>query len=84
MMTIQLPRDVESSINAEVLNGHFGSVDEAIADAWRTFLRQKPKPQAPTGPGWIGSMRDAADELDEAVAHAMKLRGQPWRVPAGE
>jgi hypothetical protein len=29
-------------------------------------------------------MRDAADELDEAVEHAMKLRQQAWRSPAGE
>jgi Arc/MetJ-type ribon-helix-helix transcriptional regulator len=41
-MTIQLPKDVESSINAEVLRGHFASVDDAIAEAWHTFLRQKP------------------------------------------
>jgi hypothetical protein len=32
------------------------------------------------GPGSIGAMRDAADELDEVVAHAMKLRSEePWR-----
>ena len=83
-MNIHLPNDVESSINAEVLSGHFASVDDAIAEAWRTFLRQKPQAQHPAGPGSIGAMRDAADELDEAVEHAMKLRQQPWRIPAGE
>lgn len=83
-MTIHLPKDVESSINAEVLSGHFASVDDAIAEAWRTFLRQKPPAQRPTGLGSIGAMRDAADELDEAVEHAMNLRQQPWRVPASE
>lgn len=30
-MTIQLPKDVESSINVEVLRGHSASVDDAIA-----------------------------------------------------
>lgn len=83
-MTIQLPKDVESSINAEVLSGHFASVDDAIAEAWRAFLRQKPLAQHPTGLSSIGAMRDAADELDEAVEHAMNLRQQPWRIPASE
>jgi hypothetical protein len=36
------------------------------------------------GQGSIGAMRDAADELDEVVEHAMKMRQQPWRLPAGE
>jgi Arc/MetJ-type ribon-helix-helix transcriptional regulator len=83
-MTIHLPKDVESSINAEVLSGHFASVDDAIAEAWRTLLRQKPQAPHPTGVGSIGAMRDAADDLDEAVEHAMKLRQQAWRIPAGE
>jgi Arc/MetJ-type ribon-helix-helix transcriptional regulator len=83
-MTIQLPKDIESSINAEVVSGHFASVDDAIAEAWRSFLRQKPQAQHPAGLGSIGAMRDAADELDEAVEHAMNLRQQPWRVPASE
>ncbi|HZW33153.1 MAG TPA: hypothetical protein VFF52_20725 [Isosphaeraceae bacterium] len=34
-MTIHLPSDVENSIRAEVQSGHFASVDEAIALAWR-------------------------------------------------
>ena len=83
-MTIHLPEDVESSINTEVLRGHFASADDAIAEAWRAFLRRNPQAQHPTGPGSIGAMRDAADELDEAVEHAMNLRQQAWRIPAGE
>jgi len=83
-MTIQLPKDVESSINVEVLRGHFASVDDAIAEAWRAFVRQQPQVQHSTGLGSIGAMRDAADELDEAVDHAMSLRQRPWRIPAGE
>jgi Arc/MetJ-type ribon-helix-helix transcriptional regulator len=38
-MTINLPKDVESSINAEVVSGHFASADEAIAEAWRQYLK---------------------------------------------
>ena len=84
MMTVHLPEDVESSINAEVLSGHFASVNDAIAEAWRTFLRQKSQAQHPAGQGSIGAMRDAADELDEAVEHAMNLRQRPWRQSPGE
>ena len=83
-MTIHLPKDVETSINAEVLSGHFASVDEAIAEAWRNFQQKKTQAQPPAGLGSIGAMRDAAAELDEAVEHAMNLRQQPWKVPAGE
>ncbi len=36
------------------------------------------------GQGSLGAMRDAADELDEAVEHAMQLRQRTWRLPHGE
>ena len=52
-MTINLPKDVESSINAEVLSGHFASPDDALAAAWRAFQQQRRQEQAtaqyPTG-----------------------------------
>jgi Arc/MetJ-type ribon-helix-helix transcriptional regulator len=41
MITIDLPNDVESSIRAELLSGRFASVGEALAVAWRSFLRQR-------------------------------------------
>ena len=34
--------------------------------------------------GSLGAMRDAAEELDEAVEHAMQLRQRAWRLPDGE
>jgi hypothetical protein len=35
--------------------------------------------------GSIGAMRDDADLLDAAVAHAMKVREErPWRLSPGE
>ncbi len=83
-MTIHLPNDLESSIRAEVTSGHFASVDDAIAEAVRSFLRQRKPPAVDTGMGSIGGMRDAADELDEAVEHAMNLRQRPWRLSPGE
>ena len=39
-MTIHLPNDLESSIEAVVHSGRFASVDDAMAEAARLLLRQ--------------------------------------------
>jgi Arc/MetJ-type ribon-helix-helix transcriptional regulator len=90
-MTIHLPTDLETSIEAAVHSGRFASVDDAMAEAARLLLRtikqepSVPKPNASTPPPLLGSMRDAADELDEIVAEAMKRRREePWRAIPGE
>ena len=92
-MTIHLPQDVESSIQSAVQSGQFASVDDAMTAAARLLLRSlKQSPQAATPIGretkpdpLLGSMRDAADELDEIVAEAMKRRREePWRAIPGE
>jgi hypothetical protein len=84
-MTLYLPKDVERDILAEVHSGHFASVDDALAEAWRSFRRQR-QPVAPIpGPGFIGALRDDAELLDQAVEHAMKVREErPWRLAPGE
>jgi Arc/MetJ-type ribon-helix-helix transcriptional regulator len=38
-MTIHLPHDIESSIQAAVHSGHFASVDDAMTEAARLLLR---------------------------------------------
>jgi Arc/MetJ-type ribon-helix-helix transcriptional regulator len=38
-MTIHLPPELESSIRAEVLSGHFASEDDMVAAAVRDYLR---------------------------------------------
>ena len=88
-MTIHLPNDLESSIQAAVNNGRFASVDDAMAEAARLLLRKLAQGQqaSPTGdasdPGpdpFLGSMRDAADELDQIVADAYRRRREEtWR-----
>jgi Arc/MetJ-type ribon-helix-helix transcriptional regulator len=84
-MTIHLPNDFESSIRDEVASGHFASVDDAIAEAVRSFLQQRKPPATHTGMGLIGALREDADLLDQAVEHAMKVREErPWRLNAGE
>jgi putative addiction module CopG family antidote len=90
-MTIKLPDDLERFIRAEVHRGHFASEDDAVAAAVRLLRRQLS--QAATvgqpvtaGPDPVlGALRDAADELDEVVAEAMRQRErQPWRLSPGE
>ena len=84
-MTIRLPEDVEKSVLAEVHRGHFASIDEALAEAWRAFERQRPTSGKNTELGSIGAMRADAEFLDQAVEHAMKVREErPWRLNAVE
>ena len=39
-MTIHLPPDIERSIQAAVHNGHFASVDDAMAEAASLLLQR--------------------------------------------
>lgn len=90
-MTIQLPNDLEVSVREAVQGGRFASVDDAMAEAVRLLLSelaagsQSADKTANPGLGSIGAMRDDADLLDQAVAHAMKVREErPWRLSALE
>jgi Arc/MetJ-type ribon-helix-helix transcriptional regulator len=93
-MTITLPNELESSIQAAVQSGRFASVDDAMAEAARLLLRElergqlAERPSNANDPGpdlFLGSMRDAADELDEIVADAYrKRREETWRDIAVE
>ena len=88
-MTITLPDDLESRVEATVRSGRFTSVDDAMAEAARLLLRELDRGQQAKPPGesndlgpdpFLGSMRDAADELDEIVADAYrKRREETWR-----
>lgn len=91
-MTIRLPKDLESRVEAAVASGRFASVDEAMVEAARLLLLEieRTKPAMPpaneknAGFGSIGAMRHAADELDEMVADAYARRNEPWREIAVE
>ncbi len=86
-MTIHLPSDLESSIQAEVANGRFATVDEAMAEAARLLLKemrlrnaQQPTLTAVNSVGSIGALREDAELLDEIVADAYRQRREePWR-----
>ena len=87
-MTIHLPHDVESSLQAAVRSGHFASLDEAMTEAARRLLRelklghQPPQPvpsDTPPDPV-LGCMREDAELMDEIVADAYRhRREETWR-----
>jgi Arc/MetJ-type ribon-helix-helix transcriptional regulator len=88
-MIIQLPPDIESSIEAIVHSGQFASVDDAMTEAARLLL-QKLKQLPPAARGstpdpLLGSMADHAELMDEIVEDAMRHREQqPWRLTTSE
>ena len=72
-------------------SGHFASINDALAEAWRCFQRQQQMPM--TGPGAVaavtdpllGSMSDHAELMDQIVEDAMRYREQqPWRLTTGD
>ena len=93
-MDIRLPEDLERSVHSLIRGGRFASVDEAMAEAARLLVRESDHAPEALPPGiasdpgpdlFLGSMRDAADELDEIVADAYrKRREETWRDLAGE
>ena len=88
-MTIHLPNELEQSIQAMVHTGRFASIDDAMAEAARLLLREvkqtPPSANATDNDPLLGSMADAADELDAIVADAMKRRREePWRTVSVE
>jgi Arc/MetJ-type ribon-helix-helix transcriptional regulator len=89
-MMIHLPKALKSSIEAAVHNGHFASVDDAMAEAARLLVRNLERalpPVARTGVvqppdralGSIGAMHEDAELLDEIVADAYRRRREDKR-----
>ena len=87
-MTIHLPPELESSLQAAVHNGHFASVDEAMAEAARQLLRNLKPSHQPMPPAAddnlpdpvLGCMRDDAELMDKIVADAYRHRQEEtWR-----
>lgn len=85
-MTIHIPNELESSIQAAVDNGHFATLDDAMTEAARMLLadlkNRESASYATPDPalGSIGAMSDADDELDAIVADAYRKRNEEtWR-----
>ena len=91
-MTIHLPPDIESWIQAAVHSGRFASLDEAMSEAASLLVQRLNQEQAqakpvtqPSADPLLGAWREDADLLDEIVEHAMKVREErPWRLAASE
>lgn len=67
-MTIHLPEDLESSIRAEVDRGRFASVDEAVAEAVRTYFQQEVPGVAGPDPAGVPSGRKPIWEQIQEIA----------------
>ena len=86
-MTIHLPDELESSVQAAVQSGRFDSVDDAMAEAVRLLLRELNLGQQPIHSSVnrdddpvLGCMRDDAELMDEIVADAYRHRQEDtWR-----
>jgi len=82
-MTIHLSKELEQFVHDAILTGRYATEDDVFNDALERLRRQTPFPTP--GMGSIGAMRDDAELLDQAVAHAMKVREErPWRLSPGE
>jgi Arc/MetJ-type ribon-helix-helix transcriptional regulator len=88
-MTIDLPKDVERSIKTEVLNGHFASASDAVAEAWRDFIQQRARTQpAKTmtvdelhrqmlADGLLSELPNTAEDIDDEGEPPVEISGEP-------
>jgi Arc/MetJ-type ribon-helix-helix transcriptional regulator len=91
-MTIQLPTDLESSIQAAVDGGRYASVDDAMAEAARLLLRQidqdRLEPKTSTDPSPDLTVEEIADqELQRRLLEAgiiSEIKPPPRLLPARE
>jgi Arc/MetJ-type ribon-helix-helix transcriptional regulator len=77
-MTIRLPEDLESSIRAEVLSGHFASEDDVVAAAVRDDLRRQQQARhgddATAGPNVPADEEPSDQELQRRLFEAGVIR----------
>jgi Arc/MetJ-type ribon-helix-helix transcriptional regulator len=86
-MTIHLPNDVERDILAEVHNGHFASVDDALAAAWRSFRVHRQSQASDTGQRELTPEEIADQELQRRLLAAgiiSEIKPPPRLLPARE
>jgi Arc/MetJ-type ribon-helix-helix transcriptional regulator len=81
-MTIHLPEDLEQFLRDQVGSGRYASETDVIREALERLRDQVPPIGG--GRGSLGAMQDAAEELDEVVEQAMRLRRQSWGAPPRE
>ena len=87
-MTIDLPKDLENSLRAEVIRGRFASLDEALAEGARLLLEQPRPPAQPSVEtsvfdildrlGLIGSIEGSPDSPTDLSTNPAHMEGHPW------
>ncbi len=85
-MTIQLPNDLERGIEAEVLKGHYPSVDDAMAEAVRLWLQQRRQGETSLDEPPILTAEQRADQEAQQRMYAAGLLNEikpPRRVSTG-
>jgi Arc/MetJ-type ribon-helix-helix transcriptional regulator len=88
-MTINLPKDVERSINAAVKSGHFASASDAVAEAWRGFMQQRAHAQSAKAmtvdelhrqmlaDGLLSELPNTAEDVDDEQDAPVEIDGEP-------
>ncbi len=71
-MTIHLPKEIESSVLAEVSSGNFPSIDDAIVEAWRSFIHNRKTSLDMPGIGSTDTRQRRAESPDQGVEHSVK------------
>jgi Arc/MetJ-type ribon-helix-helix transcriptional regulator len=78
-MTIHLPEDLETSIRAEVDRGRFASVDDAMAEAVRSFLRQtSPEVAEPAANGHAETPAEHKPIWEEILEITAEIPDEAW------
>jgi Arc/MetJ-type ribon-helix-helix transcriptional regulator len=90
-MTIHLPHDIESSIQAAVQGGRFASIDDAMAQAARLLIRQitenESPPTKPVGPTELTPEEQAEQALQRRLLAAgmiSEIKPPPRLMPVRE
>ena len=88
-MTIDLPKDVERSISAEVLSGHFASASDAVAEAWRDFMQHRACTQPAKAmtveelhrqmlaDGLLSELPNTAEDVEDEQDAPVEITGEP-------
>jgi putative addiction module CopG family antidote len=81
-MEICLPDDLRRFVEDQVRTGRFLSEDQVLQEALRQFQEKQGRAAGQPKPDpWLGSMREDAEQLDQIVEEAMRIREErPWRL----
>jgi Arc/MetJ-type ribon-helix-helix transcriptional regulator len=82
-MTIQLPKDLEESIEAAVHRGHFTSVDDAVAQAARLLLEQVADSELQTKPS-TDAVAGRKPDWEQIQERTVSISPEQWEEAAAD